>query len=180
MKAIQINQPGELVIVEKPIPKAGTGEAVVRIKAAGICGSDVHIFHGKNPFAVYPRIIGHEAAGEVFQVGEGVTHIKVGDPVAIDNVFSCGHCYACRSGRPNVCAKVQVLGVHRDGVFSEYVTMPVDHLYKLPAGIPWEQAATVEPYSIAAEAMDRGQVVANDTVLICGAGPIGLVILQAC
>ena len=180
MKVIQVNKPGELVITEKPMPEAPVaGEAIVRIKAAGICGSDVHIFHGKNPFATYPRVLGHEAAGEVMQIGAGVTNVKVGDHVAIDNVFSCGKCYACRIGRSNVCSSVKVLGVHTDGVFSEYVKIPVDHLYVLPADIPWELAATVEPYSIAAESVDRGQVTAQDTVLICGAGPIGLVILQA-
>lgn len=181
MKVIQVNKPGEMVITEKPMPTAPeAGEAVVRIKAAGICGSDVHIFHGKNPFATYPRILGHEAAGEVTQVGAGVTNVKIGDHVAIDNVLSCGKCYACRIGRSNVCSSVKVLGVHTDGVFSEYVKVPADHLYVMSADIAWELAATVEPYAIAAESMDRGQVAAEDSVLICGAGPIGLVILQAC
>lgn len=181
MKVIQVNRPGELAIIEKPMPETpGAGETVVRIKAAGICGSDIHIFHGKNPFATYPRILGHEAAGEVVQVGEGVSNVKVGDHVAIDNVFSCGKCYACRIGRPNVCGSVKVLGVHIDGVFSEYVKIPADHLYVVPVDLSWEVAATMEPYAIAAEAVDRGQVASGDSVLICGAGPIGLVILQAC
>ena len=99
---------------------------------------------------------------------------------AIDNVFACGKCYACRIGRPNVCSSVKVLGVHMDGVFSEYVKVPADHLYGVPQDFPWEWAATVEPYSIAAEAIDRGQVRTEDSVMICGAGPTGLVILQAC
>ena len=181
MKVIQVNKPGELAIVERPAPTApATDEAIVRIKAAGICGSDVHIFHGKNPFAVYPRILGHEAAGEVIAVGSAVTNVKVGDHVVIDNVFSCGTCYACRIGRPNVCSNVKVLGVHIDGVFSELLKLPADHLYPVPVDLPWELAATMEPYAIAAEAVDRGQVGVGDTVLICGAGPIGLVILQAC
>ena len=181
MKVIQVNKPGEIAVVEKPKPEiSAVDEVVIRIKAAGICGSDVHIFHGKNPFASYPRILGHEAAGEVVQIGSGVVNVKVGDHVVIDNVFSCGKCYACRIGRPNVCGSVKVLGVHIDGVFSEYVKIPADHLYVVPSDIPWEMAATMEPYAIAAEAIDRGGVSAGDTVLICGAGPIGLVILQAC
>ena len=181
VKVIKVNKPGEIVIVEKSMPVlTESDEVLVKIKAAGICGSDVHIFHGKNPFATYPRILGHEAAGEVIQVGTGVSNVKVGDHVAIDNVFSCGKCYACRIGRPNVCGSVRVLGVHIDGVFSEFVKIPADHLYVLPPDLPWELAATVEPYAIAAEALDRGQVSAGDSVLICGAGPIGLVILQAC
>ncbi|MBP8036255.1 MAG: zinc-binding alcohol dehydrogenase family protein [Negativicutes bacterium] len=181
MKVIQVNKPGEIAIVEKPMPAdPGVGEVVVRIKAAGICGSDVHIFHGKNPFATYPRILGHEAAGEVVKTGAGVSNVKVGDHVAIDNVFSCGKCHACRIGRANVCKSVKVLGVHIDGIFSEYVNLPTDHLYVVPAELPWELAATLEPYAIAAEAMDRGAVEPHESVLICGAGPIGLVILQAC
>ncbi|NMC32752.1 MAG: zinc-binding alcohol dehydrogenase family protein [Veillonellaceae bacterium] len=181
MKVIQANKPGELRIVDRPEPTApAADEAIVRIKAAGICGSDVHILHGKNPFAIYPRILGHEAAGEVAAIGSAVTNVKVGDHVVIDNVFSCGKCYACRIGRPNVCSNVRVLGVHIDGVFSELIKLPADHLYPVPADLPWELAATMEPYAIAAEAIDRGQVGAGDTVLICGAGPIGLVILQAC
>ena len=181
MKVIQVNKPGELVIAEKPMPEApAAGEVIVRIQAAGICGSDVHIFHGKNPFATYPRILGHEAAGEVTQIGAGVANVKGGDHVAIDNVFSCGKCYACRIGRSNVCGSVKVLGVHIDGIFSEYVKLPADHLYLIPQDLSWEIAATLEPYAIAAEAVDRGNVVAQDSVLVCGAGPIGLVILQAC
>lgn len=181
MKVIQINRPGDLSIMERPLPESpAQGEAVVKIRTAGICGSDAHIYHGKNPFATYPRIIGHEAAGEVTQIGTAVTNVMIGDHVAIDNVFACGRCYACRLGRPNVCSGVRVLGVHMDGVFSEYVKVPADHLYRLPSDIPWEWAATVEPFSIAAEAIDRGQVRTEDSVLICGAGPTGLVILQAC
>lgn len=181
MKVIQVTRPGELSIAERPLPPAPlAGEALIKIRAAGICGSDVHIYHGKNPFATYPRIIGHEAAGEVIQVGPDVTNVKSGDHVAIDNVFGCGRCYACRIGRPNVCSAVKVLGVHMDGVFSEYVKVPADHLYRLPQSVPWEWAATVEPFSIAAEAVDRGDVTAEDSILVCGAGPTGLVILQAC
>jgi len=180
MKAIVVTRPNEITLAERPLPEApGAGEAVVRIKAAGICGSDAHIFRGQNPFATYPRIIGHEAVGEIADVGGGVTGFKPGDRVAIDNVLSCGSCYACRIGRGNVCRTVKVLGVHVDGVFQEYVNVPVRNLYKLPDSLSWELAATIEPYSIAAEAVARGEVAAGDTVLICGAGPIGLVILQA-
>lgn len=181
MKVIQVSKPGEIEIAEQTKPVlTQPDDVIVRIKAAGICGSDVHIFHGKNPFASYPRILGHEAAGEVVETGAGVGNVKIGDHVAIDNVFSCGKCYACRNGRSNVCSSVKVLGVHIDGVFSEFVKVPADHLYVVPKDLPWELAATVEPYAIAAEAMDRGGVTAQDSVLICGAGPIGLVILQAC
>ena len=180
MKVIEVIQPGDLRISDRPIPDdPAVEEVVIRIKAAGICGSDVHIAHGKNPFAVYPRIIGHEVVGEVEAVGSGVKLLKPGDRVAVDNVFSCGSCYACRVGRGNVCRQLKVLGVHVDGGFQEILKVPAANVHKFPDFIDWHHAATIEPYSIAAETLDRGRVKATDTVLICGAGPVGLILLQA-
>lgn len=180
MMAIQITKPNQIEVVERQKPgEPGAGRVLVRVKAAGICGSDVHIYHGTNKFATYPRIPGHEFAGEIVQVGAGVTDLKVGDRVAVDPVVSCGQCYACGIGRHNVCKTVNVLGVHRDGGFQEYVEVEAAKAYKLPDKITWEQAAMVEPFSIAAQSTAQGRLTASDTVLICGAGPIGLVILQA-
>ena len=180
MKAVEVIEPGRLVISERPMPSIPEGnEVVVRIKAAGICGSDSHIYHGRSAFASYPRIIGHEMAGEIYQTGNSVDGLKPGDKVVIDPVVSCGSCYACRIGRHNVCSSVKVIGVHLDGGYREYIKVDAGNVYKLPQDMPWEFAATVEPYSIAAESVERGQLTAEDTVLICGAGPIGLVILQA-
>ena len=97
----------------------------------------------------------------------------VGDHIAVDPVVSCGHCYACRTGRHNVCKTVNVLGVHRDGGYQEYVAVEQDQLHQLPKDLPWEIAATVEPYSIGAQVAHQGRLTGDDTVLICGAGPIG-------
>jgi L-gulonate 5-dehydrogenase len=180
MKVAQVIEPGKLAIVEQPFPSdPETGEIIVKMKAAGICGSDVHVYHGRSAFATYPRIIGHELAGEVYKVGSGVTNVRVGDRVAIDPVNSCGECYACKIGRPNVCRNIKVLAAHIDGGFREYFKINSRNAYKIPEEISWEFAATIEPFSIAAEATDRGSVRSDDTVLICGAGPIGLAILQA-
>lgn len=180
MKVAQVVEPGKLAIVEQPLPSSpDADEIVVKIKAAGICGSDVHVYHGRSAFATYPRIIGHELAGEVYQAGSEVKNVKVGDRVAIDPVNSCGHCYACTIGRHNVCKNVKVFGAHMDGGFREYFKINSRNAFKIPDEVPWEFAATIEPYSIAAESVDRGDVSPDDTVLICGAGPIGLVILQA-
>lgn len=179
MKAIEITKPGQIVIKERLVPKIDENEILVKVKAAGICGSDVHIYHGKNAFATYPRVVGHEFVGEVEKVGLQVQNVKVGDRVAIDPVVSCGHCYSCRIGRRNVCKNLNVLGVHRDGGYQEYIAVSATSAHKLPDNISWEIAAMVEPYTIAAQVLDRGRLTATDTVLICGAGPIGLVILQA-
>lgn len=179
MKAIEIIKPGEISIVERPIPECKDNEVLIKVKAAGICGSDVHIYHGKNAFATYPRVVGHEFAGEIVKVGSQVNKLKVGDGVAVDPVSSCGHCYACRVGRHNVCKSLSVMGVHRDGGYREYVAVDAASAHKLPEDIPWKIAAMVEPYTIAAQVLDRGRLSSNDTVLICGAGPIGLILLQA-
>lgn len=179
MKAIEVTKPGQVSIVERSIPDITESQVLVKVKAAGICGSDVHIYHGKNVFATYPRVVGHEFVGEIVKVGSQVKNIKVGDRVAIDPVVSCGHCYPCRIGRHNVCKTLNVLGVHRDGGYQEYIAVASTSAHKLPDNIPWKIAAMVEPYTIAAQVIDRGRLTAADTVLICGAGPIGLVILQA-
>lgn len=179
MKVVEVIKPGELEISEKPMPSSPkAGEVMVKIKAAGLCGSDIHIYHGKNAFATFPRVIGHEVTGEVSQVGENVEKLKVGDRVAVDNVISCGKCYACRMNRPNVCKDLKVLGVHVDGGFCEYMNISAENTYKLPDSISYEMAATIEPYSIAAEASDRGRLTSTDDVLICGAGPLGLMLVE--
>jgi Threonine dehydrogenase and related Zn-dependent dehydrogenases len=180
MKAVEVAKQGKLAIVERPMPEIHRPKDVlINIRAVGICGSDVHIYHGTNPFATYPRIVGHEFAGEVVKVGTAVGHLQAGDKVTVDPVVACGHCYACKIGRRNVCQNINVLGVHRDGGFQEFIVVDADQAYKLPDNIPWEHAALVEPFTIAAQSTARGRLAAADTVLICGAGPMGVVILQA-
>ena len=178
MKSVVVETPGKIAVVEREIPAIKENQVLVKVKAAGICGSDVHIFHGKNAFATYPRVVGHEFAGEIAKVGDQAGDFAVGEHVVVDPVVSCGHCYACRIGRHNVCTSLHVMGVHEDGGFQEYVAVNADQVYKLPADLPWEIAATVEPFSIGAQVAHRGRLSGNDTVLICGAGPIGLIILQ--
>lgn len=180
MKAVEVTLPKQLMVADLPTPEGpGAAEVLIKVKAAGVCGSDVAIYHGKNAFATYPRIIGHEFAGEVVALGSEVGHLEVGDKVAVDPVVACGSCYACNLGRHNVCKSVNVLGVHRDGGFREYIVVMANQAHKLPVELPWEQAAMVEPFSIAAQSISQGRLTASDTVMICGAGPIGLAILQA-
>lgn len=179
MKAIAAERPGSLKIIEREMEREpGAGEITIRLHAAGICGSDVHVLHGRSAFATYPRILGHELAGSVVKVGEGVQNLTLGDHVVIDPVHACGHCYACRTGRYNVCRNIQVLAAHVDGGFREYLTIPAAQAHVISKDVPWEYAATAEPYTIAAEATSRARLTREDTVLICGAGPIGIVILQ--
>lgn len=181
MKALRVLEPEQLVLEDLPMQTAPADhEVVIKICAAGICGSDIHILHGQNPFATFPRTLGHEVAGIIHSVGKNVTNLQEGDHVVVDNVISCGQCYACRHGRHNVCKDLKALGVHVDGGFVEYFKISAKNVYKISPQIPLNHAALAEPYSIAFQCAERGRLVADDTVLICGAGPIGLLILEVC
>ena len=152
-------------------------EVLVRVRAAGICGSDVGVFHGKNPYAKYPVIMGHEGAGEVVEVGSGVTDLAPGDGVVFEPITYCGHCYACRTGMHNVCRDLRVMGVTMSGIFRDYAVVPRAHLFKFDtARMTYRQAALCEPYTIGAQANSRGGTLAGDLVLVHGAGPIGLIV----
>jgi L-gulonate 5-dehydrogenase len=178
MLSVVVEQPNRIAVLERPQPQPGPGEVRVRVRFAGICGSDVHILHGKNPFVVYPRVIGHEFVGRIDAVGDGVDAARVGEMVAVDPVVSCGHCHACMVGRRNVCHHLQVIGVHRDGGFAEYMCAPAPNAYPIPARVQEAAAAIIEPFAVAANVTGRTGVHPSDTALIYGAGPVGLNLLQ--
>lgn len=179
MKAVQVKKPMKLDIVEKEIPRLkNTDDVLVKVKRVGICGSDMHIFHGTNPFATYPRVVGHEVAGEVVEVGDNVQKLKKGDHVVIEPINYCGECYACRKGRPNVCESLSVFGVHEDGGLREFLVLPEKQLHAVDSSIDWDDAVLAEPYTIGAQAVWRGQVEEGYTVLIQGSGPIGICVLR--
>lgn len=179
MKSIVIRQPNELVIEDRDIPQPAAGDVRVKIKLAGICGSDSHIYRGHNPFAKYPRVIGHEFFGVIDAVGEGVSDARLGERVSVDPVISCGQCYPCSIGKPNVCTSLVVLGVHRDGGFSEYAVVPAGNAWAIPDSIEDKLAVMVEPFTIAANVTGQAQPTEQDVALIYGAGPMGLVTVQA-
>lgn len=176
MKAIKLAEPWKVscVDIEKPVPKPG--EALIKVVAAGICGSDIGAFRGTNGLVSYPRVIGHELAGIVESIPENNKNgIKVGDRVVVDPYLYCGHCYPCRIGRTNCCTDLKVLGVHVDGGMAEYYCHPADMLIKIPEGMSWEQAAMAEPLTISLHGIHRGGLQAGEYCAIIGAGPIGLV-----
>jgi threonine dehydrogenase-like Zn-dependent dehydrogenase len=157
MKAIKLEQPREigLVELEKPIP--GPGEALIKIKAAGICGSDIGAFRGTNSLVSYPRVIGHELAGVIESIPEdNPKGFKVGDKVIVDPYLYCGHCYPCRIRRTNCCTDLHVLGVHVDGGMAEYFCHPADMLVKMPEDMSWTDAAMAEPLTISLHGIHRG------------------------
>lgn len=176
MKAIRLAQPWDVSCanIEKPVPKEG--EALIRIIAAGICGSDIGAFRGTNGLVSYPRVIGHELAGVIESLPENnKTGLKVGDRVVADPYLYCGRCYPCSIGRTNCCTDLKVLGVHVDGGMAEYFCHPADMLIKIPDGMTWEQAAMAEPLTISLHGIHRGGLKAGEYCAIYGAGPIGLV-----
>lgn len=179
MKAVKIIKPDDLRIIdmEKPVIDR-KNNVLVKIRAAGICGSDVGIYHGKNAAATYPRVIGHEMVGDVVETGSNVTKLQKGDRVIIDQVTACGKCYACRKGRPNVCADLKVRGVHIDGGYREFMAVPESDCYQIPDSLSYEDAVMIEPTTIAVQACSRAQLEFEDNLMIIGAGALGNSILR--
>jgi len=174
MKAWFLTGPRQLEIRDTPDPTPGPDEALIRVRAVGICGSDAECFEGKHPLPNYPRLPGHEFAGEVAAVGSAWRGPPVGTRVAVDPALSCGHCYACRHGRHNCCTEVSIAGVHRPGAMAEYAVCSASQLFPIPDEMSFETAAVIETLSIGAQVVHRAEVQEDDRVVVLGAGPIGL------
>jgi len=178
MKTIVLQQPRQFVQQEIDEPESpGPGQALVRTHRMGICGTDISGYLGKMPFFSYPRIPGHELGVEVLEVGEGVTNVKPGDRCSVEPYMNCGRCYACRKGNSNCCEKLQVWGVHTDGGLRPRHLIRADKLHA-SSKLSWEQLALVETLAIGCHAVDRAAPQQTDHVLIIGAGPIGLSVLE--
>lgn len=173
MKAIICEQIEQFILADMEEPTVKAGEAIVRIKRVGICGTDLHAYKGNQPFFSYPRVLGHELSGYVEEIGEEVSGLQVGDQVSVVPYMHCGTCIACRNGKTNCCTDMKVLGVHIDGGMRELVSIPASHLIKTD-GLTLDQAAMLEPLSIGAHAVRRSGLRAGETALVIGAGPIGL------
>ena len=180
LKAIVLEQPGTLRLHDVAAPKkASAGEALARVKRVGICGTDLHAFGGEQNFFSYPRIMGHELAVEVLDIGatDAALDYAVGDQCCVIPYLNCGECIACRRGKSNCCTGMQVLGVHVDGGMREQFTLPADKLLKAD-GLPLEQLALVEMLCIGAHAARRARITPGENALVIGAGPIGLATAQ--
>ncbi|KAF1027159.1 MAG: L-galactonate-5-dehydrogenase [Burkholderia plantarii] len=175
MKTVVCTQPGELALETRPRPVAGPDDVLLRIRRVGVCGTDLHIYTGNQPFLSYPRVIGHELAGEVVQAPAG-SALAAGDPVYVMPYLACGTCIACRHDKPNCCTHVSVLGVHADGGLCEYLAVPQAFVHKAD-GVTLDQAAMIEFLAISAHAVSRGAIGAGDRVLVVGAGPIGMAVM---
>lgn len=179
MRAAQIEKPGSVLVGDVPDPHPGPGEVMVGVEACGVCGTDLHIADGEFAPTPYPIVPGHEFAGTVVEVGSDVrTGISVGARVAADPSLFCGYCAACRRGRGNLCANWGATGDTVDGAFAERVTVPATNAYVLPDSVSHEQGALVEPLSCAVHGMRRLGVEVGETVLVVGAGTMGLLLIQ--
>ena len=184
MNALVLEEYNHLVYKNVPDPQTGPEDVLVRVKACGICGSDVHGMDGSSGRRIPPLIMGHEASGVIVEVGANVAGWQKGERVTFDSTIYCGTCHFCRQGLINLCDNRRVLGVSCDdyrqnGAFAEYVAVPRHILYRLPEGLSFEQAAMVEALSIAFHAVARTPITLNDTAVVVGTGMIGLLIVQS-
>jgi 2-desacetyl-2-hydroxyethyl bacteriochlorophyllide A dehydrogenase len=179
VRAVQIEKPGSVVVTELPAPQPRPHEVVVAVEACGVCGTDLHIAEGSFAPTPYPIVPGHEFAGTVVEVGSQVaTGIEVGARVAVDPSLFCGHCRACRSGRGNLCENWNATGDTVDGAFAELVAVPAINAYRLPDSMTFEQGALVEPLSCAVHGVRRLGVEVGESVLVVGAGTMGLLLVS--
>jgi len=172
MKTLICAEPGNFAYSTAEMPELKPGNALIKIKRIGICGTDLHAFEGTQPFFNYPRILGHELAGELIDFDNAPGFTK-GEAVTFIPYFNCGHCIACRSGKPNCCTQIQVCGVHIDGGMAEYLSVP-SRLLVHGESLSFDELALVEPLAIGAHGVRRAAVQEGEFVLVIGAGPIGL------
>jgi L-iditol 2-dehydrogenase len=183
MRALLLSEYKTLSVVEMPTPEIGGDDVLVRVRACGVCGSDIHGYDGSTGRRIPPLVMGHEAAGVIERVGRDVQGFTAGDRVTFDSTVSCGTCDFCRRGQVNLCDNRTVLGVscgdyRRHGAFAEYVAVPSRILYKLPDSLPFDHAALIEAVSIAVHAVGRHVPRPDDAVVVVGSGMIGLLIIQ--
>jgi hypothetical protein len=177
MKYIVCEEPNKFTLKEKEIPTRENNQALIKVHRVGICGTDLHAYAGNQAFFTYPRILGHELAAEILEIGENPQNLKVGDKVIVMPYVSCGTCLACRQGKTNCCSNIRVLGVHADGGMQEQFAVRTDLL--IPANhLSYEEMAIVEPLAIGAHAIRRANVLKGETIVVVGCGPIGIGLMK--
>jgi L-iditol 2-dehydrogenase len=184
MQALVLTEYKKLELATLERPAVGPEDVLVQVRACGICGSDVHGFDGSTGRRIPPLVMGHETAGVVVEVGANVTRTRPGESVTLDSLLSCGKCELCRNGKTNMCAGRRILGVscnefQQQGAFAEFVVVPQQAIYSIPADMPFEHAALVEPVSVALHAVARMRIDLGDSGVVVGSGMIGLLVIQA-
>ena len=177
MLTIVLEKPGAFAAADRPEPVAAPGTALVRVHRIGVCGTDLHAFAGKQPFFTSPRVLGHELGVEVLDPGDDPHGLRAGDRCSVEPYLNCGTCVACRRGKPNCCTTLQVLGVHADGGMRPLIRVPARKLHS-SSRLDYDQLALVETLGIGAHAVERAAPMKDDFILVIGAGPIGLSVIQ--
>lgn len=172
MKALLMSGPHNMELIEREIPRPAPNQVLLKIRAAGICGTDVHFLNGKAP-AGFPVIPGHEVSGEVMELGSDVNHLQLGNRVTIDPNVYCGHCSFCRNGDIHLCENNRCFGIYSDGGFAEYAVISANFAYKLPDSMTWLEGSMIEPAACCMHGAEMAEYKMGDTVLIHGAGAIG-------
>lgn len=170
--------PYEIIFKEVPVPEIRANEVLIRMKYIGICGSDIHVYHGKHPFTSYPITQGHEVSGEVVALGKDVQDLSIGDKVTIEPQIVCGTCYSCRHGKYNLCENLKVRGFQATGAASTYYAIERERVTRLPSSMDYKDGAMMEPLSVAVHAINRAGNVRDKAISIIGAGPIGNLVAQ--
>lgn len=179
MKQALMTAPGKIEFRDVPTPELAPHQVLVRMKKIGVCGSDIHVFHGKHPYTSYPVVQGHEVSGLVEKAGPAVKGFSAGDPVTFQPQVTCGKCYPCTHGQYHICDQLKVMGFQTTGAASELFAVDADKVLHLPAGLSLEHGAMMEPLAVAVHALGRGGGAAGKKVLVLGAGPIGNLVAQA-
>jgi L-iditol 2-dehydrogenase len=178
MKQAVMTTPGHVEIRDVPAPQPGPGDVLIRMKRIGVCGSDIHVYHGKHPLTPYPVVQGHEVSGVIEKVGASVRGLSAGDLVTVQPQVTCGTCYPCRHGAYHICDNLKVMGFQTTGAASEYFAVEATKVLKLPTGMSPDHGAMIEPAAVAVHALGRGGGARGLKVLVLGAGPIGNLVAQ--
>ncbi|MDD2534659.1 MAG: alcohol dehydrogenase catalytic domain-containing protein [Eubacteriales bacterium] len=178
MKMQVMDAPHSIHFEEVPIPEIKDNQVLVKIKRIGVCGSDIHVFHGKHPYTSYPVTQGHEVSGEITSLGQTVQGLAIGQKVTIEPQVVCGTCYPCRTGKYNLCESLKVMGFQTTGAASEYVAVDASHITPLPDTLSFDEGAMIEPLAVTVHAVRQAGDVTGKKVVVFGAGPIGILLVQ--
>lgn len=170
--------PKQIIFEEIPVPDIDKNQVLIKIKRIGVCGSDIHVYHGQHPYVSYPLTQGHEVSGQIEMVGANVSHLKPGQKVTIEPQIYCGECYPCTHGKYNLCEKLKVIGFQAPGTAAEYFAVDAAKVTPFPDSLSYEEGAMLEPLAVAVHACKRAGDIAGKNVAVLGAGPIGILIAQ--
>ena len=171
--------PGKIEFREVPVPKPGEGQVLIKIMNIGICGSDIHVYHGEHPFTSYPVTQGHEVSGEVVEIGSNITDFHLGQKVTIEPQVYCSNCYPCRHGKYNLCEELKVMGFQTTGTASHFFAVDASKVTPIPEDMSFEEGAMIEPLAVAVHGVKQVGNVKGLNIVVIGAGPIGNLVAQA-